>query len=148
MEEIKNPKIILIEDDTDIIEALKIILQAHNFTITSAIDPDNGLQKIKEDKPDLIILDVMFGSEHKTLGFDFCLKLKQDKSLAKIPVLMLTAINVEYPQFGFSDKTDNEYLPVDDFLNKPVKSDELVEKVKLLLNQKESKWSNWPEKNP
>jgi DNA-binding response OmpR family regulator len=146
MEEVKNAKIIIIEDDIDITETLKIILQPHNFIITFATNPEDGLQKIKENNPDLIILDVMFGPEHKTLGFDLCLKLKQEKSLTKIPILMLTAINVEYPQFNFSDKTDNEYLPVDDFLNKPVKSDDLVKKIKTLLIQKESKWTNWPEK--
>ena len=59
---------------------------------------------------------------------------------------MLTAINTEKPYFNFSPDTDGEFLPVDSFLDKPVKSDELFLKVEDLLKQKTSKWRNWPDK--
>jgi hypothetical protein len=60
--------------------------------------------------------------------------------------LMLTAINTQKPFFNFSPDTDGEYLPVDSFLDKPVKSEGLFLKVEDLLRQKTSKWRNWPEK--
>jgi hypothetical protein len=59
---------------------------------------------------------------------------------------MLTAINTEKPYFKFSPETDGEFLPVDSFLDKPVRSEDLFIKVEYLLNQKISKWHNWPEK--
>lgn len=140
-------KILIIEDDLDMIEALKLVLEKRNYIVITALDPEEGLEKLKREKPDLLILDVMFGSEQKTKGFDFAIKIRQDKELSKIPILMITAVNFQYPQFGFSPETDEEYLPVDDFIDKPVQPDQLINTVEKLLKQKISKWVNWPEKN-
>ncbi len=67
-----------------------------------------------------------------------------DKKLAPIPILMVTAINVRYPEFQFSPESDGEYLPVDDFIDKPAQPKELIQKVQKLLETKVSKWVNWP----
>jgi len=142
----EKAKILIIEDDPDMIEAMRVILEPQSYTIVTAFDPNEGYQKLKEEKPDLLILDVMFGSEQKTKGFDLALNIKKDKELAYIPILMITAVNVKYPKFGFSPDTDEEYLPVDDFIDKPVQPEELIKKVDQLLKQKISKWVNWPEK--
>jgi len=107
---------------------------------------DAGPTEMNQEKPDLIILDVMFGSQGESKGFDFAQKLKHNKLFASIPVLMVTAINTERPFFNFSPETDGEYLPVDAFIDKPVKTEELYIKVEELLKQKTSKWSNWPQK--
>jgi len=61
--------------------------------------------------------------------------------------LMLTAINTEKQSFNFSPDTDGEFLPVDSFIDKPVRSEDLLVKVEELLARKVSKWQNWPEKN-
>ena len=94
--------------------------------------------------PDVIILDVMFGSKGDSKGFDFAQKIRNMDELSSIPILMLTAINAEKPFFKFSPETDGEYLPVDAFLDKPLKSDDLFLKIENLLSQKTSKWKNWP----
>ncbi len=60
---------------------------------------------------------------------------------------MLTAINTEKPAFKFSPETDGEFMPVDSFLDKPVRSEDLLLKVEELLAQKTSRWQNWPEKS-
>jgi CheY-like chemotaxis protein len=70
--------------------------------------------------------------------------MRQDKALAHIPILMVTAVNVKYKQFQFSPDKDGKYLPVDDFIDKPAQPDELLEKVEKLVDQKTSKWANWP----
>ncbi len=85
--------ILIIEDDTDLIEAMKITLEAENYRILSATDPEEGINAAKKQKPDLVILDVMFGEEDIIKGFDYAVKMKQDKALAPIPILMLTAVN-------------------------------------------------------
>ena len=82
----------------------------------------------------------MFGEKSKEDGFNFAHKLRQDKKLSYIPILILTAVNMEYPGFNFSPKTDGEYLPVDDFIDKPPEPDDLLNKVEKLLSMKESKW--------
>lgn len=140
----KEATILIIEDDTDMIEAMKITLEAENYRILSATDPEEGINAAKKEKPDLVILDVLFGEEEKIKGFDYAVKMKQDKALAPIPILMLTAVNVQHPTFRFSPDSDGEYLPVDEFIDKPAQPEELVEKVKKLMQMKISKWVNWP----
>ena len=140
-------KILIIEDDTDLVAALKILLEARNYQVSTAYDPEEGTSKLYQERPDLIILDVMFGNKGESKGFDFAQKLRFDKLYSDIPVLMLSAINTEKPFFNFSPETDGEFLPVDSFIDKPVKTEELYKKVEELINQKTSKWLNWPEKD-
>ena len=142
----EKSKILVVEDDNDLVAAITKILENKGYAPSSAYDPEEGWDKLKQDKPDLIILDVMFGSNGESRGFDFAQKIRYDKKFSDIPILMMTAINAEKPFFNFSPDTDGEFLPVDAFLDKPVKSDELYLKVEELLKQKTSKWHNWPQK--
>ena len=138
-------KILIIEDDEDTVEAMKLTLEAQSYTVISAYDPEEGLRKAKEEKPDLIMLDVMFGKKDEALGFDYAVRMKQESDLAPIPILMITAVNVKYPFLEFSPQTDGDYLPVDDFINKPADPEDLIGKVNNLLHAKVSKWVNWPD---
>lgn len=142
----EKSKILIVEDDTDLVAAMQKILESREYKVSTAYDPDEGIERLKQEKPDLIILDVMFGSSGESKGFDFAQKIRSDREFSGIPVLMLTAINTQKPFFKFSPETDGEYLPVDSFLEKPVQADELCNKVDSLLEQKISKWRNWPEK--
>ena len=143
----EKAKILIIEDDNDLVAALTKILENKGFNAEAAYDPEEGWDKLKQNRPDLIILDVMFGNRGESKGFDFAQKIRTDKSLSDIPILMMTAINTEKPLFNFSPETDSEFLPVDAFLDKPVKTEELYSKVGELLKQKISKWRNWPQKD-
>ncbi len=142
-----NPKILIIEDDTDLVAALKRILESKDYKTIVAYDPEEGSVKLQQDIPDLIILDVMFGNKGESRGFKFAQSMRLDKKFASIPILMLTAINTEKPSFSFSPETDGEFLPVDSFLDKPVHYEDLLTKVEELLIQKTSKWQNWPYKD-
>jgi DNA-binding response OmpR family regulator len=142
----ENSKILIIEDDVDLVAAMKKMLENKGHDVLVAYDPDDGEIKLKQERPDMIILDVMFGSRGESKGFDFAQKIRNNKQIASIPILMLTAINKEKPYFNFSPDTDGEFLPVDAFLDKPLKSEELFQKVDELLKQKTSKWHNWSEK--
>jgi DNA-binding response OmpR family regulator len=139
-------KILIIDDDQDLVEAIALILEAKNYQVLKAYNTETGMRKIKQENPSLIILDVMFGdNKGKARGFDLAVQVRKDKSIAGVPILMLTSINEAYPGFNFSPATDKEFLPVDDFINKPAQPDELIEKVEKLLQFKKSKWFNWPE---
>lgn len=140
----EKPKILVIEDDNDLVAAIKIMLVNKGYDPIVAADPEEGNEKMVKERPDLIILDVMFGNRGESKGFDFAQNIKLDKQYASIPILMLTAINSERPYFRFSPETDAEFLPVDSFLDKPVHSDDLLLKVEELLKQKTSRWQNWP----
>ncbi len=139
-------KILIIEDDHDLVEAMTLILKSRDYQVVRAYNTETGVKMIKEEKPDVVILDVMFGSKGRTKGFDLALKVRQDKNTARVPILMLTSINEVYPGFNFSPDTDEEFLPVDEFLKKPAQSEELIEKVKKLLQTKTSKWADWPKR--
>ena len=140
----EKSKILIIEDDADLVAAITKILEIKGYIAKSAYDPEEGWEKLKHEKPDLIILDVMFGSKGESKGFDFAQQIRSDENFSDIPILMLTAINTEKPFFNFSPETDGEFLPVDSFIDKPVQTETLFLKVEELLKQKVSKWHNWP----
>lgn len=130
------PKILVIEDDPDMVMALRIPLEANGYEVVSASSGKEGLQKVKEVEPDLIILDVMM--ETTTAGFQVSLQLRSPDPRSEyaayrhIPILILTAIHTTTSlRFG----PDEAYLPVDDFVDKPVDPDVLLEKVRTLIER-------------
>ena len=129
-------KILVIDDDPDIVEAMRMVLEAQDFEVHSAINGTEGLSKVKQVRPDLIILDVMM--DQLTEGFQVSYALKNASPdseygpFAKIPILMMTAIGREM-HMKFSPESDGAYLPVQAFLEKPVQPKLLIEKVKMLL---------------
>ncbi len=132
----EKKKVLVIDDDPQIVEFVKRVLEAHSYQIFSASSGAKGLEKVKESSPDLIILDVML--ESKDEGFRTAQKLKSSdaqseyRKYSHIPILMLTAVSSEMG-FQYSPETDGEYLPAEAFIEKPVTPDELVKKVKELL---------------
>jgi len=131
-------KILMIDDDPDILTAIRIPLEASGHEFFEARSGEDGLEKIKETNPDLIILDVMM--ETATEGFQMSLKLRDRSPDAEyaayrdIPILMLTAIHTTTP-LRFTP--DEDYLPVDAFLDKSADPDQLLAKVDELLNKEE-----------
>jgi len=139
----KKKRILIIEDDIDLVETMKIILESKNYEVIVSYDTESGFTKIKKEKPDLIILDVMFGNKERAEGFSLARSIRQDKEIASIPILMITAVNTKSAVFKFSPETDGEYLPVDTFLNKPVQPEELVREVERLIKMEVSIWKDW-----
>ena len=140
--------ILIIEDDGDMVEAMKLMLEPAGHRLVTVDNPEQGFSMAKAKPPDLILLDVMFGSRQEAQGFDYAVKFRQDKSLATIPILMITSVNKRDVSFHFSPDTDEQYLPVDGFIDKPPEPEDLAEKVDTLLKKKISVWANWPVKSP
>jgi len=132
----EKPKILVIDDDPDVVESIRITLEANNYQVFSAGNGTEGLRLTKEIFPDLIILDVMMDSI--TEGFQVSQQLRsrdpqsEYTAYSKIPILMLTAIS-EKMHMKFSPKDDEDYLPVDEFMEKPIRFGALLEKVKALI---------------
>jgi len=127
-------KILIVDDDQDFTGAMKIVLESEQFTVFSASSRAEGMEKIRNDKPDLIILDVMMQTWSD--GFEMSRELKQDAGLKDIPILMLTAVKEKSGIDFKSTAGDPDWLPVEEFLNKPVKPHVLLEEVKRILSQK------------
>jgi len=125
--------VLVIDDDADLVASTQVVLEASNFIVDSAANPEEGRMKIKQNPPALIILDIMM--EGKGAGIIFARQLRRDPQTAKIPILMLTGMT---EQTGFSfpgNKTDPRWLPVDEYVEKPVDPAILVQKVKNLLEK-------------
>jgi DNA-binding response OmpR family regulator len=129
-------KILIIEDNLDMATALRMTLEVNGYQVVIASSAQEGLQKVEEIKPDLIILDVMM--ETSTSGFQVSLQLRSPDPRSAyalyrhIPILMLTAIHTTTSlRFG----PDEAYLPVDDFVDKPVDPDVLLAKVRGLIGR-------------
>ncbi len=118
-------KILIIDDDQDILETTGSILAYEGFEIHSADSVERGMELLEKVGPDIILLDIMF-PESKTRGFEAAKEIKS--RFPKMPIIVLTAINREYA-FDFN-KAD---IKADEFLNKPVRTKTLIEHIKRLL---------------
>jgi len=109
------------------------VLSTDGHEVGKVYDTAHAMEIIEERTPDLLILDVMF-PENNEAGFDLARSIRHNhKDLDSMPILMLTAVNVKFP-LGFSAKDiDDHWLPVNDFIEKPVDFDVLREKVKELI---------------
>jgi two-component system alkaline phosphatase synthesis response regulator PhoP len=123
-------KILIVDDDKDYGEALKIVLSNNGYNVNHVLNVRDAFKAVEEDKPALLILDVMM--DKHTDGFDLCYRLKHDDKYEKIPILMVTAVTGK-TGFKFSPETDGEYLQADDYVAKPVSSSELLLRVKKLI---------------
>lgn len=126
------PNILIIDDDPDYSEALRIVLEAHSYNVMWAPDSVAGMEMIRSNPPDLIILDVMMSTMGE--GIHLTYKLKSDPEHAHIPILMVTAIT-ERTGLRFSPEEDSEFLPVDGYMDKSSQLDALCSNVARMLKR-------------
>jgi two-component system, OmpR family, alkaline phosphatase synthesis response regulator PhoP len=125
-------KILIIDDDKDIIESLQLVLESKGYDVESTLTTKGAVDLVKSLAPDLIILDVMF-PESSSEGFDLARELNRDQEARQTPVLMLSAVNARF-NLGFSNKDrDENWLPVAEFMEKPVQPLKLVQRVEELI---------------
>jgi DNA-binding response OmpR family regulator len=127
-------KILVVDDDPDILEAISMILESQGYGVITARDGVEGLANLKAEKPDLMILDLLMP---KMDGFAVCKEL-QDPRWAKykdIPILILTSVREEASRRRYDLETGLE-LDVDDYVEKPVSPDTLLERVGQLIKRK------------
>ena len=125
--------ILLVDDDPSFLDATISVLEGFGYRTKKALNPKECFEELGKELPDLIILDVMMARLDS--GFDVCRKVKTDDRTKSIPILMLTAVDKKYP-FDFGGAAgDPDWLPVDDFMDKPVEAMELIEHVRKLLKE-------------
>jgi len=129
-------KILMIDDDVNLVNVVKMVLLAKGYNFESAYSATEGLEKIKQVHPDLIILDVIM--EDFVAGFRVVSELRTGApdseygAFSQIPILMLTSVTSK-TSINFSDKVGTALLPVDAFIEKPVKPANLLAKIEELL---------------
>lgn len=127
-------KILLVDDDPDFLEMHKAVLQNHGYDVLTATSGQEGLERVRAEMPDLIILDLMM--EKHDAGFSFSKTVKTDPLFRKIPILMVTSV-AEATGFRFTLEEDGYWMKTDDFLDKPVMPEVLLERVDKLLQKRE-----------
>lgn len=127
-------KILIVDDDPDILDAMAMIIESQGYDVVTARDGIEGLANLKSENPDLLILDLMMP---KMDGFGVCKEL-QDPRWSKyknIPILILTSVREEASRRRYELETGLE-LNVDDYVEKPVSPDVLLQRVTKLLKKK------------
>jgi len=131
-----NKKILVIDDDPDFRDAVTTILESANYQVATASDPKEGKEKIFAEKPDLILLDIMMDSLFD--GFSLCHNIKTSKEFSdfkNVPIIFVSAVKEKAgSRFEFKGEEQGLMGP-DDYIDKPVKPDELLERIEKLLNK-------------
>ena len=126
-------RVLIVDDDPEFVETTKIILESGGYETRTAANGTDAMKRLQEEKPDIILLDVMM----KTVGDGVWVgqSIKGDQRFHGIPILMITAVNKESANrsFHLDPGADGDYLPVDGFLEKPVEPDVLLREVDRLL---------------
>jgi CheY-like chemotaxis protein len=124
-------KILIADDDPDIRESLQAILESQQYTVVTAVDKTDGMEKIRAEKPDLAILDIMMSTWED--GFEMSRELKKDPQFKDMPIMMLTGIKNETGIDFKATAGDPTWCPVDIYLEKPIEPDVLLAEVAKLL---------------
>jgi DNA-binding response OmpR family regulator len=130
-----SKKILIVEDEHDILQLVKLYLEKEGFRTVSAKTGTEGLQQVKQEKPDLVVLDLMLPEID---GLEVCKRLRSDRETAMLPIIMLTAKAEE------SDTVVGLELGADDYVTKPFSPKTLVARIKALLRRLERKPDDSP----
>ena len=121
-----NKLILVVDDDTDLVEMVSMKLESENFRVTKAYDGIEAMDRIKEEQPDLIVLDVMMPRKD---GYTLCDELKNSEQYKNIVIVLLTAVTEAIKSTNYTHMGGKTTL-ADDFVPKPIDLDKLLEIVK------------------
>lgn len=123
-------KILIVDDDPDFVEATRIVLEKAGHTTLSAASGNECYQKMKSEKPDLVILDVIMDTVLD--GLTITQRIHEDEEINQIPIIMVTSIaNTDYAALFPTD----EYIHINAFMSKPVEPAELIRQINKLLKK-------------
>jgi CheY-like chemotaxis protein len=128
-------KILMIDDDANLVNVFRLVCQARGYEFHAAHSAAEGLKKIEEVEPDLIVLDVIM--EDFVAGFRVVSELRADTAsrlarFARVPIVMLTSV-ASKTRLDFSERVGTALLPVDAFVEKPVKPAEMLARIEAIL---------------
>jgi CheY-like chemotaxis protein len=120
--------VLLVDDDADFVEMNRVVLENNGYRIVVAYNGTECLEKVRSEKPDLIILDVMMATQSE--GFNVSRDLRNSEHTKNIPLIMVTSVNETVP---FKFEPDDTWLPVDTFIEKPIAPERLLAEVNKRL---------------
>jgi DNA-binding response OmpR family regulator len=128
-----SAKILVVDDDPDILEAISLILKANGYDVVTANDGIDGLNKLKEERPDMMILDLLMP---KLDGFGVCKELKDPRwaRYGHIPIIILSSVREDASKRRYELETGLQ-LDVDDYVEKPIEHTILLERIGKILRK-------------
>ena len=126
-------RILIVDDDIELASTLSEVLKSQGHQVETRDTLDDGRNILGTDPPDLLILDIMF-PENPAGGFDLAREIRASDATKSLPIILLTAVNQELPMDFSADDIDDEWMPVQDFMEKPPGISELLAKVDSLLS--------------
>lgn len=123
-------KILVVEDEIDILEAHKVVLEHNHYEVLTATNVGVAKELLEKHSIDLVLLDVMM--EKDSDGFNFAQYIKGNEKYRHIPIVMATAVN-QRTKFTFDLEKDGDFLPVEKFMDKPIDPDDLIATIRGLL---------------
>lgn len=117
--------IVIVDDDVQLVESITTLLESVGYEVFSAYQAEKGLDLAKEKQPDLILLDVMFAGPPGPDGFEISRRIKKDTALKDTPVVMLSGVK-KVLELGYDVTPDGDFMPVEAFIDKPVKPEKLL----------------------
>jgi CheY-like chemotaxis protein len=123
-------KILVVDDDPDFVEITSIILENNGFEVVSASDSEEAIEKMRSEKPDLVLLDIMMSQPLD--GIEVSRKMLEDDTINKVPIIVVSSIT-DSPHL--KEFPSNEYLPLDDWITKPAQPEDLLAKINKYLKR-------------
>jgi len=123
-------RVLVIDDDEDLVAALRAVLESAGYSVDAAANAAEAWERAREVRPDLAIVDVMMGTLSE--GIQLAQQFRQDAELKDMPLIMLTAVNQRF-SLQIAPETEEGFLPVDRFIEKPVEPARLLKEVSELL---------------
>lgn len=124
------PRVIVIDDDQDYLESIRVMLDSVDFEVEIASNPDEGIRKVDLYHPDIVVLDMMMPDGYE--GFAVTRHIRERLGRYHLPIVMLSCIH-DRKKIPYRLVPDREHLPVDAFLDKPVERDDLIDTIRRLL---------------
>jgi CheY-like chemotaxis protein len=135
----EKAKILIVDDDRDLVAVMRMVLQKQGYRVVDAPGPAEGLGAVEAERPDLILLDVMMPNATEGFHFVWTLRQKPGAYYREVPIVILSAIHSKTDLRFYPDSSDGsyragEYLPVQEFLDKPVDPTDLLSVVARRLD--------------
>jgi two-component system alkaline phosphatase synthesis response regulator PhoP len=128
----KKRKILVVDDDVQFVDMVKTLLESVGFQVSFAYQVKKGVQMAKGDTPDLILLDVMFAGPPGPDGFEAARELHDDPKLRSVPIIIVSGFR-KVLDLPFRYQPDDQWMPVQAFIEKPVKPDELLGAIRKII---------------
>jgi len=125
-------KILVVDDDVQLVDTVRTLLESVGYAVTTAYRPDKGVALARQIMPDLILLDVMFAGPPGPDGIEVSRQLSQDPELKDVPVIILSGVR-KVLDLPFKIGPDENWMPVKAFLEKPIKPERLLTEIEKIL---------------